>query len=140
MSKIKDIKLKMTHKLWVITTLPNSSTELILSPNFIRSLSQIKTWLYLWYMFYECFQVKIPSDFHMLKMMVWEISNNAAVIKLTIRSLLLAAKIKWWKSVLARLSIRISFEEVILYPLSHLQIQRNGWKQPVTYDVNLPSV
>ena len=90
--------------------------------------------------FMNNFQVKIPSDFHMLKMMVWEISNNAAVIKLTIHSPLLAAKIKWWKSVLARLSIRISFEEVILYLYliykSSVMVESNQLR----YDVNLPSV
>ena len=39
-------------------------------------------------------QVKILSDFHMLKMMVWETSNNAVETKPTTHSLLLAAKIK----------------------------------------------
>ena len=76
----------------------------------------------------------------MLRMMVWEISNNAAVIKLTIHSLLLAARIKLWKSVLVRLSIRISFEEVILYLYliykSGVMVERNQLRS----NVNLPSV
>ena len=138
MSKIKH-KTKPRTRKW-LKTAPPILTGVIRKPNFIRSLSQIKTWHCLWYMFYKCFQVKIPSDFHMLKMMAWEISNNAAVIKLTIHSLLLAARIKLWKSVLVRLSIRISFEEVILYLYliykSSVMVESNQLRN----DVNLPSV
>jgi len=94
MSKIKDIKpnpeTQNDSKLPYRTHQPGSFRTQILSVRYPKS----KPGIVYGTCFIIVFQVKIPSDFHMLKMMVWEISNNAAVIKLTIHSLLLAAKIK----------------------------------------------